>query len=160
ARYSPPPFDAPKRERTAIKFPSTTSSSARYVNDSDDEEATVSVSPTFKLSSDVSPPRRKTPVNRGANNSDSGVVHTIENVGVSKIGDGSKLVVTLPDGTNIKVDATTSSSQKKVAFKGTKKVGDKSESVEIETDDAGAKSDPADDDYKPSRSRKKSDDSA
>jgi hypothetical protein len=103
ARYSPPPFDAPKRDRTAIKFPSTTSSSARYVNDSDDEEATVSVSPTFKLSSDVSPPRRKTPVNRGANNSDSGVVHTIENVGVSKIGDGSKLVVTLPDGTNIKV---------------------------------------------------------
>ncbi|CAG2110298.1 unnamed protein product, partial [Medioppia subpectinata] len=151
ARYSPPPFDTPKRERTAIKFPSTTSSSTRYVNESDDEDM-VSVSPTFKLTADVSPPRRKANTNRA--NSES--VHTIENVGVSKIGDGSKLVVTLPDGTNIKVDASTTST-KKVAFKGTKKVGEKLESVDIECDDAGAKADPMDDDYKPSRGRKSTD---
>ena len=100
ARYSPPPFDTPKRERGApIKFPSTTSTNTRYVNESDEEEM-VSVSPTFKLSTDVSPPRRKPTVSRTPNQS---VVHQIENVGVSKIGDGSKLVVTLPDGSSIKV---------------------------------------------------------
>ena len=151
ARYSPPPFDTPKRERgSGIKFPSTTSSSARYVNESDDEDM-VSVSPTFKLSTDVSPPRRKPSAGR----MNETVVHSIENVGVSKIGDGSKLVVTLPDGSTVKVDASSSSS-KKVAFKGVKKVGDKS--IEIDFDDAGAKSDPQDDDYKPSRGRKKPED--
>jgi hypothetical protein len=103
ARYSPPPFDTPKRERgSAIKFPSTTSSSSRYVTESDDEEM-VSVSPTFKLSSDVSPPRRKSNQNRITQNDSTTVVHTLDNVGVSRIADGSKLVVTLPDGSSIKV---------------------------------------------------------
>lgn len=148
ARYSPPPFDTPRRERAPIKFPSTTSST-RYVNESDDEEM-VSVSPTFKLSSDVSPPRRKAGNSRGGEQ-----VKTIQNVGVAKIGDGSKLVVTLPDGSTVKVDASTSSS-KKVAFKGAQKVGDKN--IEIDFDDDGAKSDPYDDDYKPSRARKKPED--
>ncbi|XP_054168028.1 uncharacterized protein LOC128965373 [Oppia nitens] len=150
SRYSPPPFDTPKRDRSAIKFPSTTASNSRLMG-SDDEE--VSVSPTFKLTTDVMPPKQRKP-NVGIRTPNESVVQTNENISVAKIGDGTKLVVTLPDGTNIKVDATTSSS-KKVAFKGSKKVGDKSEDVEIDFDDDGAKSDPLDDDYKPSRARKK-----
>jgi hypothetical protein len=63
----------------------------------------VSVSPTFKLSSDVSPPRRKSNQNRITQNDSTTVVHTLDNVGVSRIADGSKLVVTLPDGSSIKV---------------------------------------------------------
>lgn len=173
ARYSPPPFDTPKRERgNPIKFPSTTSSS-KYVMESDDDEM-VSVSPTFKLSSDVSPPRRKPTAGRGGA---SGVVQSYD-VGVSRVADGSKLVVTLPDGSSVKViniiviiiiyikllitcsynqvDASIAAA-KKVAFKGKKTNTKGMEAIEIEYDDDGAHDDPDDDDYKPSRPRKKTD---
>lgn len=133
ARYSPELVEPTRRPRgrPSSSFPSTASSSTRYISlDSDDD---------LDLSSSMK--RRKFEISPSKREVKSYIVD------VKKDEDSNKMVIMLPDGTTYKVDATPGIYGSKRTLKSNRRVSD--EEMDEDYEDDGAIVDETDEDFRP-----------